>query len=120
TFEHAAGPTRVVVGVVRDRDTGKPIPGASVHSIKLAGDDLHGRTFIRTTTDREGRFRLVGLPKGADNRIQAEAPEGLPYPVLEKGVPDPAGLVPVTVDFEMKSGVWIKGRVIDKVSRKPV
>ncbi|MBI1914177.1 MAG: sigma-70 family RNA polymerase sigma factor [Planctomycetes bacterium] len=120
TFEHAAAPTRPVVGVVRDKDTGKPIAGATVQSMMLAGDNLYGRTFIRTTTDRDGRYRLVGLPKGEGNLIRAVPAPGPAFAPVEKRVPNPPGLEVATVDFELKRGVWIKGRVLDKVTGKPV
>ena len=35
-------------------------------------------------------------------------------------VPDTAGLDPATVDFELKRGVWVEGRLTDKVTGKPV
>jgi hypothetical protein len=34
--------------------------------------------------------------------------------------PDSPGLEPVTVDVELKRGVWIEGKIIDKVTGKPV
>src|SRR5262249_45614824 len=37
TFDHAATPCKPIVGVVRDKDTGKPIPGAIVQSYRIAG-----------------------------------------------------------------------------------
>src|SRR5262249_21183099 len=60
TFEHTAGPTRLIEGVVLDKATNKPLPFARIESVKLAGDDLHGRDFIRTTADKDGRYQLVG------------------------------------------------------------
>src|SRR5205823_4421551 len=37
-----------------------------------------------------------------------------------KDVPGSPGLDPVTVDFELKRGVWIEGKITDKVTGKPV
>src|SRR5262249_43624337 len=72
TFDLPAVPTKPVVGVVRDKDTGKPLAGVTVRSYRIAGAvDFNGLS--RTTTDREGRYRLVGLPKGPGNAIIAEA-----------------------------------------------
>ncbi len=48
-----AAPTRPIAGVVRDRDTGKPIRG-----VKLTAN-----AYIKAVTDDLGRYRLVGLPK---------------------------------------------------------
>jgi hypothetical protein len=35
-------------------------------------------------------------------------------------VPDTLGFEPVTVDFKLKRGVWIEGKVTDKATGKPV
>jgi len=70
-------PTKPVVGVVRDKDTGKPLAGVRVRSHRIAGAiDLNG--LVRTTTDKEGRYRLIGLPKGDGNAIIAETHGRLP------------------------------------------
>jgi hypothetical protein len=37
-----------------------------------------------------------------------------------KSVPDAPGLQPVTVDFALKRGLWVKGRVLEKGTGKPV
>jgi RNA polymerase sigma factor (sigma-70 family) len=120
SFDHVAGPTTPIIGVVRDKDTHKPLAGAVVTSWKLAGDDLHGRTFIRTTADKEGRYRLTGMPRGEGGLIKIMGPEGEPYLEVEKGVPAAQGIETVIVDAELKRGVWIKGRVTDKATGKPV
>jgi RNA polymerase sigma factor (sigma-70 family) len=119
-FEHTAGPTRPVSGVVREKGSGKPLAGATVESVALAGSNFHGRHFVRTTADREGRYRLVGLPPGAGNLIRALPPEGRPYPSVSRPVPAPLGLGAVAADFELTRGVWVEGKVTDKVTGKPV
>jgi protocatechuate 3,4-dioxygenase beta subunit len=119
-FEHAVGPTRPVSGVVREKGSGKPLAGATVESVVLAGTNFHGHTFVRTTADREGRYRLVGLPPGEGNRIRALPPEGQPYLSDSRPVPAPDGLGAVAVDFELSRGVWVEGKVTDKVTGKPV
>lgn len=119
-FKHIAGPTKPVVGVVRDRDTGKPIAGAKVKSYKLANNPIHGLDFLETKTDAQGRYRLAGLPKGKGNKILIEPPADLPYLPVHAEVPDTFGLDAVAVNFDLKRGVWIEGQVTDKVTRKPV
>jgi RNA polymerase sigma factor (sigma-70 family) len=118
TFTHAAAPTRPVVGVVRDKDTKKPLADVTVQSYKLAHDPMHGRDFIETKTDAEGRYRLTGLPKGPDNKIVVIPRDDQPYLTAQAVVPDSDGLAPVTVDFPLKRGVWIEGRITDKVRGK--
>jgi RNA polymerase sigma factor (sigma-70 family) len=119
-FGHVAGPCKPIVGVVRDKDTGKPIPGAVVTSYKRAGDPISARTDLRAVADKDGRFRLLGMPKGEDNVIRAGPPENEPYLMVTRRVGDTPGLAPVTVDFQLKRGVWIKGRVLDQVTRRPL
>ncbi len=120
SFDHVAGPTTPITGIVRDKDTKKPLVGAIVTSWKLPRDLLHGRTFIRTTTDKEGRYRLVGMPRGEGSVINIQASQGEPYLEVKKDVPAAQGLESVTVDAELKRGVWITGRVTDKATGKPV
>jgi RNA polymerase sigma factor (sigma-70 family) len=128
-FDVAAAPTRPVVGVVRDKDTGKPLPGVTIETETIAHHFGHG--WIRTTTDKNGRYRLVGLPKSSGNKIVArtydtfmprriEVSNELPYLASIKEVGNPLGLEPVTVDFALKRGVWVKGRVTEKETGKPL
>jgi RNA polymerase sigma factor (sigma-70 family) len=119
-FRHVAGPTRPVVGVVRDKDTKKPLAGVTIRSEKLAHSPYHGVRITQTVTDAEGRYRLTGLPKGPGNKIHVVPPRDQPYvaPVLD--VPDVFGQDPVTVDVELKRAVWIEGRLTDRATGKPL
>src|SRR5262249_14194313 len=120
SFRYVAAPTKPVVGVVRDKDTKKPLAGVTIQSFKLANNPIHGMDILRTTTDARGRYRLEGLPKGKDNKIVVAPPRDLPYVRALALVPDSPGLTPVTVDFELKRGVWIEGKLADKVTGKPL
>lgn len=120
TFDHYAAPTRPIAGTVRDKDTGKPLAGVMIRSDKWAGTDVHGNGLIRTTTDAEGHYQLIGMPKGQGNVILAEPAEGQPYSLAAKEVGDSPGLDLITVDFALKRGIVIKGRVTDKATGKPV
>ena len=64
TFEHVAGPTRPIEGVVRDRETGRPLAGVRIDSTPSRGEPFI-LSEAETTTDFQGRYRLVGLPLGA-------------------------------------------------------
>ena len=120
TFRHVTGPSRPVAGVVRDADTGKPLAGVVVESNRLGNDPVPGNNIVRTTTDAAGRYRLTGLPKVKGNLIRFVPPEELPYVSVHAAVPDGPGLEPVTVDFSLRRGVWVEGRVTDKATGKPV
>jgi RNA polymerase sigma factor (sigma-70 family) len=126
-FDFAAAPTRLVVGSVRDKDSGKPLAGVTIESETIAHRD--GLGFVSTTTDKNGRYRLVGLPKSSGNKIVArtydcfmprriEASNERPYLASIKQVGNPLGLEPVTLDFALKRGVWVKGRVTEQATGK--
>ncbi len=120
-FRYAAGPTRPIVGVIRDKDTRAPLANIKVRSDKVSPEPFINVNIVETRTDAQGRYRLTGLPKGAGNRILI-VPDGSdrPYVVSARDVPDTPGLDPVTVDVELKRGVWITGKVTDKVTGQPI
>src|SRR5262249_1271585 len=94
--------------------------GAIVQSYMIAGSNISGRTDSTTVADMDGRYRLTGMPKGLGNQVRALPPDGQPYLMSVKSAANTPGLEPVTVDFTLKRGLWINGRVIDKATGKPV
>jgi hypothetical protein len=121
-FEHAAAPTRPVVGAVRDQASGRPLAGARIAGIvPNREDDLDYRAGLSTTTDDAGRYRLVGLPTAAAYRLFVFPAEGQPYPNLHRQVSaGPLGPAEVTCDFSMRPGVLVRGRLTDKATGQPV
>jgi RNA polymerase sigma factor (sigma-70 family) len=122
-FRHVAAPSAPIVGVVRDRDTKAPLAGVTVSGYGqefAPGMSRHLEFGVKATTDAEGRYRLHGMPKGKGYSIVAIPNHDQPYMVAHKGVPDTTGLDPVTVDMELKRGVWIEGKITDKATGKPV
>jgi len=105
---------------VRDKDTGKPIPGAIVTSYKRASSHMSAVTDLRAVADREGRYRLMGMPKGEGNVIRAGPPDTEPYLMAVQSIADTPGFEQITADFTLKRGVWIAGRVLDKVTGAPL
>jgi RNA polymerase sigma factor (sigma-70 family) len=123
SFRIVAAPTRPVVGVVRDKDTKQPIPGVTIQTYVrhvVPGLNHMVDIIVRATTDADGRYRLVGLPKSKDFAIVAIPPGDQPYLFSNQDVPDNPGLEAVTVDFALKRGVWIEGQITDKVTGKPL
>jgi 5-hydroxyisourate hydrolase-like protein (transthyretin family) len=119
SFQHVAAPTKPIIGMVRDKDTKKPLSGATVESYKLATGPFSGVDIVQTKTDAQGRYRLTGMPKGEGNLIRLVPSDNQPYVSVHAVVPDSPGLDPVKVDFEPKRGVWIEGKLTDKVTGKP-
>jgi protocatechuate 3,4-dioxygenase beta subunit len=119
-FRHAAAPSRPIVGMVRDRDTHKPLAGITIRSYLLATRPNFMTQIVRTTTDADGHYRLTGMPLGKGNKIMAVPGRDLPYPARSLDVPDSPGLGPVMVDVELRRGIWIEGKITDKVTGEPV
>jgi RNA polymerase sigma factor (sigma-70 family) len=122
-FRHVAAPCQPVVGLVRDKDTQKPLAGVTIrsHTQVINPGSSRGLAFVvRTTTDAEGRYRLTGMPKGKGYSIVAIPDRDQPYVAINQDVPDSPGLEPVTVDVELKRGVWIEGKITDKLTGKPL
>jgi RNA polymerase sigma factor (sigma-70 family) len=121
TFDHAAAPTRPVVGVLRDRDTGKPLAGVTIQSrMGSAREHFASDPYVATTTDSEGQYRLVGLSREGEHRMQFLPGKDQPYLPATKTLKATTGLDPITVDFALKRGVFIRGRVTDKVTGRLV
>jgi RNA polymerase sigma factor (sigma-70 family) len=122
SFRHVAAPTKPIVGVVRDQHTKKPLAGVTIRSLALNIGPSSYLAFdlVRTTTDAQGRYRLTGMPKRAGNKIVAIPDRDQPYVSINKDIPDSPGLDPVTADIELMRGVWIEGKIRDKVTGQPL
>lgn len=119
-FRHAAAPTRPIVGVVRDKDTKKPLAGVTIQSDHFAGGTFHGDDKVYTTTNAEGRYSLVGMPRGEGNRIVVIPGSDMPYMNSSADLDNPTGLGSITLDFELKRGIWIEGKVTNKATGQPL
>jgi RNA polymerase sigma factor (sigma-70 family) len=136
TFEHVAGPTRPIVGVVRDRETGRPLADILVYAKR---NFARQASTVRTITDADGRYRLVGLPLGREGELVAAPACDLsagrnwwgidprlpadrcpPYFQAEVTVPKSPGTEPVQLDIALSRGVRVTGRILDKDTGKPV
>ncbi len=136
TFEHVAGPTRAIEGVVRDRQTGRPLADILVYGWQSFARQA---SVVRTMTDAQGRYRLVGLPLGREGKLVAApacdfsagrnwfgidprlpADRCPPYFGSQVRVEKPPGKEPVHLDIALDRGVRATGRIIDKGTGKPV
>ncbi len=94
--------------------------GVSVHSWRFAGSDFVDTRQLKTVSDANGRFRLVGMPKGKGNFVIAIPKDDQPYFMREASVGDPPGMGPVPVEIELHRGIMITGKITDKATGKPV
>ena len=124
-FEHTVGPSKPIEGVVRDRATGRPLPGAVITTVAVYERDgnhagwgnLGGGSAI---ADAQARFRIVGAPKSRDLGVHVFPPEGQPYLERMEHVGDTPGFAPIVHDVSLTRGITVRGRLIDQVSRRPV
>ncbi len=119
-FTYTAVPNRPIEGIVKDAQTGQALAGAEVRSYHFAGTNIIGIMTLRTKTDKEGRFRLSGMPKGNGNTIIVVPNDEQPYLMQDFEVPDPLGAEPVNLEAALKRGVWIEGTLTEKANGKPV
>jgi RNA polymerase sigma factor (sigma-70 family) len=117
TFEHIVGPTKPITGVVRSKAIGRPMEGVRVFGLEGAT-----WTSVAARTDAQGRFRLVGLPKGEVYQITANEGYGAVGPFLGARfkVTDTEGLKPIETTIELPRGVVVTGRLIDPATGRPV
>ncbi len=113
---YVAGPSTAITGVVRDAETKEPLAGVTVKSQSRHGEPISGwgQDFVRAVSDEEGRYRLEGMPVGSDNRIAAMAPlDDTAYFSMSKQAATTVEEDPREIDFELRRGVWVEGRVTD-------
>ena len=116
-FEQAVAPTKPIEGVIRDKDSGRPVGGLTLHAVVFDAGSFITYQGIKATTDAQGRYRLSGLPKAAAYRLSIEQGEGNPYPSATFRAPaESPAFEPVTFDIALKRGVLIRGRVTDKAT----
>ncbi len=107
TSDYIATVSRPIRGVVRDKETGKPLADVWV------GDEPWAKT------DEKGRYELNGLAKAARYRLLAEPADGLHF---QRGVElqDTPGLDALTCDIELVRWLMVRGRVMYKETGKPI
>lgn len=107
--EYVAAVSRPIRGVVRDKETGKPLAGVAVGG----GYDYWVKT------DEKGRYELLGFFKASRYLLQAEPADGRHFQrhvVLQ----DTPGLDALTCDIALVQGLMVRGRVTDKETSKAV
>ena len=107
-FDLTLAPSRPYEGVIRDRDSGAPIPGVLIESYRLADSKIGNYTLIKTRSDTHGRFRLVGMPLGTGNEVVLSPPEDQPYLLAQYKLPSAGEMKPIKIDLVLKRGIWLR------------
>jgi RNA polymerase sigma factor (sigma-70 family) len=116
TIDYVAAPCKPIVGVVRDKGSDKPLAGFEVARRWTRDDD----PTARATTDKDGRYKLLGLPAGV-HALHVEPPANTPYLTTEVRVAaDQPGIEPLTFDIQVQRQPAATGRVTDRATAKPV
>jgi RNA polymerase sigma factor (sigma-70 family) len=110
SFDYVAVASRTIRGVVRDKDTGKPLAGMSVR--------VWTNPRCQALTDKLGRYELRGVAKAASYWLAVSPADGL-YFQRQAGVADTLGLGTISSDIDMVRGLTVRGKVADKEG-KPV
>jgi RNA polymerase sigma factor (sigma-70 family) len=112
-------PCTPVEGVVTDLDTGKPVAGATVFNALNTPHGM-GRHMVETKTDGQGRYRLDGRPNRTGYRVTVIAPKGEPYILVADYPPRVEPGKTAKLDFKVKRGVFITGKVTDEATGRPL
>jgi RNA polymerase sigma factor (sigma-70 family) len=110
-------PARILEGVVKAADTGKPVPKAQVVCMDSG---------LRATceTDEKGGYRLRVPPGDAHEALpsglSATPPPGQPYLVGQAPLEWPRGAVKHRIDLALPRGALIRGTVTDAATGKPI
>ena len=119
-FEFAAEPTRPIEGTIRDKDTGRPIAGLTLHGMVYTRSSLIPAPGIEAKTDALGHYRLSGLRAGSSYRLFVEPGQGHRYTKATFVTPAGASaLEPIAFDIALKRSVLVRGRVTDKATGRP-
>jgi hypothetical protein len=106
-------PARTISGVVRDAKTGKPIPG-----IRMQTADAFGAG--RSTTDREGRYRIVRAEASDSITLFLYNDPHETYQTVVRELRGVAKLGDVTADFDIPRAVVLHGRVVEAGTDAPI
>jgi protocatechuate 3,4-dioxygenase beta subunit len=118
SFEYVAVASRPIRGVVRDKDTGKPLAGVTVMPLHLSQMPLQ-QILFKAVTDKKGRYELLGLARSPRYLLELKPADGLYFQRWAE-LQDTPGFNALTGDLDIVQGeVTVRGKVTDKAG-KPI
>jgi RNA polymerase sigma factor (sigma-70 family) len=119
SFQYVAVASRPIRGVVRDKETRKPLAGVSIGIASLGREYFFEPRWL-TVTDKDGRYELLGLAKASSYNLAVKPAAGQLYFQRQAQFGDPPGLTPLTADIDMVQWLIVRGKITDKATGKPV
>lgn len=117
-FKVPLPPSRPITGIVIDAATGMPVEGVNIGIRRRY--EMEFRQCLNTRTDSAGKFRLMGVEKKEEVELQVIPADGQSYFRQSITVGETPGLDPVELKVSLQPGVWIRGRVTNKMTHEPV
>jgi beta-lactamase regulating signal transducer with metallopeptidase domain/protocatechuate 3,4-dioxygenase beta subunit len=112
---------QIIEGRVLYADSGQPAADARLTLFSWNGPRgrLGSATGISGRADADGRFRLTPYPSKFFD-IAAYPATGQPYLILQKPLDGPDGATSQKVDIALPRGILVHGKVIERLSGKPI
>ncbi len=109
-LECVASASRSIRGVVRDKKTGQAVAGVKI-SVQ--------RSSSSTLTDKDGRYELLVPPGLQGLTVMAQPQNGQFYFAAAARPSSTPNQAPLAADFELISGISLRGRITDQATGKP-
>jgi RNA polymerase sigma factor (sigma-70 family) len=113
-------PAKPIAGTLRDAQTKQPLAGVRVLAYTPSRPIHWWWQPVETVTDAQGRYRLDGLAKAAQQIVTFDPGCGAPHLHRFDPVGDTAAFDPITHDAELYRGVVVSGQVTDRSTGRPV
>jgi protocatechuate 3,4-dioxygenase beta subunit len=110
---------KLVRGRVTDSATGKPLAGVHVILSRREGGDLV-RLPVGAWTDKDGNYEIRGARKAGGYMVEAKSDSATGHMACQGSSGDTPGYDPVVINLQVKKGVVITGRMIDKSTGEAV
>jgi protocatechuate 3,4-dioxygenase beta subunit len=110
---------KLIRGVLRDRDTGKPRAGVTVTFGRISNMELPNHVHV-AMTDAAGKFTIRGSRKYGGYVLEVPGDPAGGYLPAQVAASDSAGFEPIDIVIETAKGIILTGKLTDKSTGKPL